>query len=259
MQHLISVIVPVYNAEAFVGATIDSVLQQTYANWELLLVDDCSTDNSATIIREYAEKDSRIKYFKPAQNFGGPAGPRNMGIRESSGEYLAFLDADDIWMKDKLQRQYQLITTEQLDVVATNIVFFGDGLKSWSPKLPASPTLDAMLLHNKICTSSVLLRKTTDVLFEEDKRLISVEDYHLWLTLFFKGYKVKIITDPLVRYRVTPNSLIHKNEFISILKANYVVSRLVVDFKYINWILMRVFFRTVKNLAKLRVKKIVGK
>ncbi|MGF6845052.1 teichuronic acid biosynthesis glycosyltransferase TuaG [Chitinophaga sp. W3I9] len=259
MQHLISVIVPVYNAEAYIADTIDSVLQQTYTNWELLLVDDCSTDNSASIIRAYVEKDNRIKYFKPAQNFGGPAGPRNMGIRASAGTYLAFLDADDIWLSDKLERQYQVITTENVDLVSTNIFFFGDRVKTWSPKLPALPTLEEMLLHNKICTSSVMVRKTPDVIFEEEKRLISVEDYYLWLTLFFKGYKVRIITEPLVKYRVTANSLIHKNEFISILKANYVVSRLVVDFKYTNWIMMRVFFRAVKDLAKLRVKKVIGK
>jgi hypothetical protein len=104
-----------------------------------------------------------------------------------------------------------------------------------------------------------LVRKTSDVLFDEDKRLISVEDYCLWLTLFFKGYKVKIITEPLVRYRVTAGSLIHKNEVTSILKANYVVARLVIDYKYDNKILTRVFFQMAKNLAKLRIKKAIGK
>lgn len=259
MQHLVSVIVPVYNAEVYIADTINSVLQQTYINWELLLVDDCSTDNSASIIQEYVEKDQRIKYLRPAQNFGGPAGPRNMGIRASAGTYLAFLDADDIWLSNKLERQYQVITTENVDLVSTNIFFFGDNIKTRSPKLPASPTLEDMLLHNKICTSSVMVRKSPDIVFDEEKRLISVEDYYLWLTLFFKGYKVRIITEPLVKYRVTADSLIHKNEFVSILKGNYVVSRLVVDFKYTNWILMRVFFRAVKNLAKLRIKKVIGK
>lgn len=259
MQQLISVIVPVYNAQDYIADTIDSVLQQTYTNWELLLVDDCSTDNSASIIREYMDKDQRIKYFRVAKKFGGPAGPRNMGIRESAGTYLAFLDADDVWLNNKLERQYQVVTAENVDMVSTNIFFFGEKMKTWSPQLPASPTLEDMLLHNKICTSSVLVRKTPDIVFEEEERLISVEDYYLWLSLFFKGYKVRIITDSLVKYRVTANSLIHKNEFVSILKANYVVSRLVVDFKYTNWILMRVFFRAVKELAKLRIKKTIGR
>lgn len=254
MLPLISVIIPVYNAEAYLAATIDSVLQQTYANWELLIVDDCSTDNSSGIVKAYAAKDSRIRYLRPPSNFGGPAGPRNMGIRESRGELLAFLDADDIWIRDKLELQHSLLVQENADMVATNLQFFGENIKPWSPRLPHAPTLNQMLKHNKICTSSVLLRKTPDIVFPEEPRLISVEDYYLWLTLFFKGYKIRIIPEPLVKYRVTANSLIHKHEFISVLKANYVVSRLVIDFKYVNWVLMRIFLQTVINLAKLWLK-----
>ena len=104
MNPQISVITPCYNAESTIRETIDSVLRQTFKDWELLIIDDCSTDNSAEIIREYSSRDSRIKYFKTEEKSGSPSTPRNIGIDNASGEYIAFLDADDVWLPDKLAK-----------------------------------------------------------------------------------------------------------------------------------------------------------
>ena len=104
MNDLVSIIVPVYNASKFLDDTVNSVLNQTYTNWELILVNDCSTDNSVEIIKKYAKKDKRIKLVNNEIN-SKAAISRNNGIKEAKGKYLCYLDADDLWDKEKLEKQ----------------------------------------------------------------------------------------------------------------------------------------------------------
>ena len=94
-EELVSIIVPVYNAEKYIEFTINSVIEQSYNNWELLLIDDCSVDNSKSIIENYSKKDVRIKYYKQKKN-SGPAVARNRGIDLAKGRYVCFIDADDL-------------------------------------------------------------------------------------------------------------------------------------------------------------------
>ena len=101
---LVSVIVPIFNAEKFLKRTISSVKCQTYDNWELILVDDCSTDNSLKLINESAKLDERIKVVGLKEN-SGPAKTRNAGIEAAKGDFIAFLDADDVWLPEKLEKQ----------------------------------------------------------------------------------------------------------------------------------------------------------
>ena len=108
IEGLVSIITPVYNAEDFIEETIFSVQAQTYENWEMLLVDDCSSDSSAQKIKSIAKNDSRIKYIKLEQN-SGAAITRNIGIDMAKGNYIAFLDSDDVWKKDKLQIQVDFL------------------------------------------------------------------------------------------------------------------------------------------------------
>ena len=96
-EPLVSIITPLYNSEKFISETIESVLAQTYTNWEMLIVNDCSKDNGAKIVEEYVKKDKRIKLFNNEKNLGG-AGTRNRAIKEARGKYIAFLDSDDLWM-----------------------------------------------------------------------------------------------------------------------------------------------------------------
>lgn len=113
-KNLVSIITPNYNCARFISQTIESVLAQTYANWEMLIVDDCSTDGSYEIALEYAAKDSRIKVFRNEQN-SGAAISRNRAIEESKGEYLAFLDSDDLWMPEKLEKQIAFMHENNCD------------------------------------------------------------------------------------------------------------------------------------------------
>lgn len=100
---LVSIITPCYNGAKYIGETIDSVISQTYPDWEMIIVDDGSKDNSAQIVREYAEKDSRITLVQ--QENAGSAAARNNGIRRAEGQYIALLDADDLWHPDFLEKQ----------------------------------------------------------------------------------------------------------------------------------------------------------
>lgn len=104
----VSIVTPVFNAELYVAQCVNSVLNQTYANWEHILVDDCSTDNSAEIIKDYVKKDHRIKYYRLDKNSGAGV-CRNWAINEAEGDYIAFLDSDDLWYPDKLSKQLEFM------------------------------------------------------------------------------------------------------------------------------------------------------
>lgn len=101
---IVSIITPAYNAENFICETIQSILQQTYKDWELLIVDDCSTDNTHILAKDYAEQDARIRVLRPKKN-GGVAAARNFGLEHAKGDYIAFLDSDDLWKPEKLEKQ----------------------------------------------------------------------------------------------------------------------------------------------------------
>lgn len=110
---LVSIITPCYNAALFIERTIESVLSQSYVNWEIIIVDDCSTDESQEIIREYAEKDTRIKLIINQKNMG-TAKSRNKAIEVAKGDYIAFLDNDDIWLPQKLEKQIAIMQKEDI-------------------------------------------------------------------------------------------------------------------------------------------------
>ena len=105
----VSVITPMYNCEKFISETIESVLNQTYTNWEMIIIDDCSTDKSKQIVKQYIERDKRIRLIALNEN-SGAAVARNKGIEVSSGRFIAFLDGDDLWEPNKLEKQIQFMT-----------------------------------------------------------------------------------------------------------------------------------------------------
>jgi glycosyltransferase involved in cell wall biosynthesis len=100
---LVSIVTPCYNSQSSIAQTIESVFTQTVDDWEMIIVDDCSTDNSSTIIKDYQQKDSRIRYYKTKKSSGSPTLPRNIGIGEARGKYIAFLESDDMWLPKKLE------------------------------------------------------------------------------------------------------------------------------------------------------------
>ena len=115
---IVSVISPMYQAARFIDATIESVLGQSYQSWEHILIDDCSSDGTAEIVRRYADRDPRLRLLSNSNNLG-PSGSRNKGIRAARGRYLAFLDSDDLWEIEKLKEQIGFMTESDLALTYT--------------------------------------------------------------------------------------------------------------------------------------------
>jgi len=205
---LISIVIPAYNSEKYIGETIDSVLNQTYENFELLIVDDESNDKTPEIIKQY--KDSRIKYYRIPHS-GRPSVPRNFGIQKADGELIAFLDSDDLWTKNKLENQIiHLEKNSEAAFVYSMSVTFGTSI--FSQNYEVLPLLHKAVLSrddllkkgNSITCSSVLIRKEMIEAvngFDEDPELKAIEDYDLWLRLS-KDFKFCFIPKIHVYYRV---------------------------------------------------------
>ena len=201
---LVSIITPVYNGEEFLNRSIKSVLDQTYQNWELLLIDDGSDDDSVNIIESYL-LDKRIRLLKNKSNSGISA-TRNKGIRNSNGEYIALLDQDDEWFPEKLQKQVQVFNSldNSFGLVYSNIEVRFDNGKITERKLNIAPksqideNLKLILLNNLISSPTVLLKKTVldDVgLFDESIQW-GGDDYDLWIRIAHK-YKFGYIDEVL--------------------------------------------------------------
>lgn len=205
----VSIITPVYNCSQYIRHTIESVLSQTYPDWEMLLVDDCSPDNSAEIIAEYAEKDSRIKYIKMPQN-GGAALARNAGLEQAQGRYIAYLDADDIWLPSKLERQMEFMTANSVVFTCCDyekIEADGTPLNK-IVRMPKTITYEQLLRNTIIQTVGVIVDT-----YGIDRSLLIMpnvrrgQDSATWLQLLRNGVRFYGQNEVLAQYRRVPNSL----------------------------------------------------
>jgi teichuronic acid biosynthesis glycosyltransferase TuaG len=212
----VSVVVPVYNAERYIGETLASIAAQDFGGFDVHVVDDCSTDASPDIIRAFCEGDPRFVYHRVPANFGGPAGPRNLGITASTGEYVAFCDADDVWVTHKLSVQLAVADRTGADVISAVIRDFTDGdpfpeFERPSGKVPLTTISHRRLLvKNWIALSSVLVRRSALVAvgpFNTAKSHVAVEDFDMWLRITQKGDRVVRVGVPLVHYRKLPTSI----------------------------------------------------
>lgn len=207
MNDLVSIITPSYNVEAFIARTINSVLLQTYSNWELLIVDDCSKDSSATIINDYVKKDKRIKYFKTEKASGSPVKPRNIAIEKAIGKYIAFLDSDDIWLPTKLEEQLKLFDDDKVAVVYSNYEKINEKGDRSNRIIKAPAEVD----YHNLLKSNVIGNLTG--IYDTGKvgkvycQNIHHEDYILWLSILKKGFIAKNTNTVTALYRVRDNSV----------------------------------------------------
>ena len=207
-QPLVSIVVPVYNAARFMDDTIQTVLSQTYQNWELLLVDDCSSDESVQIIKKYQKKDERIKLFKLSEN-SGAAIARNTGIDKAKGRYLAFLDADDLWVKNKLELQVAFMQEKNAAFSFTGYEFADENGKPNGKKVhvPQTITYKQALRNTIISTITVMfdlqiINKLT--IYMPD---IGSEDTATWWKILKTIDKAYGLNEILSYYRRTKESL----------------------------------------------------
>ena len=204
---LVSIIMPNYNSERYLNETIKSVLWQTYQNWELLFVDDCSSDKSLEIIRSY--KDDRIKVFKLETN-SGAAAARNYALREAAGKWIAFLDSDDIWLPQKLEKQLHFMLENKYDITYTSYLRIDEGSNDLGIYVvgPRKVTRRKMYMYDYLGCLTVIYNSEKTGVLQVDERLKSRNDYAIWLKV--SQYCICYFYDkPLSKYRIRTKSLSH--------------------------------------------------
>lgn len=220
-EEKISIITPVYNCEKLIEKTIECVLNQTYKNWEWILVDDCSPDDSATIIKKYAKNDKRIKYFKLNEN-SGAAVARNKALAESTGRFIAYLDADDLWKNEKLEKQVKFMLDNQYSFTCTDyekITEAGDSLNKII-KIPKRVDYNLFLRNTIIQTVGVMVdTKLTGKELLKMPNIRRRQDAATWCQLLKNGHDCYECPENLSYYRVVTKSL-SSNKFKAI-KMNW--------------------------------------
>lgn len=212
-EPLVSVIVPAFNAAKTIAETISSALNQTYGNIEIVVIDDNSNDNTAEIMGEMCGRFKNIIYHKNATKTG-PSASRNIGIASSSGNYIAFLDSDDLWLSGKIRRQVDyFLSYPDISLVfcKSKILRYQGMLDCPNVKFPKEifvsqeKAYGRLLLSNFMNTSSVMVRK---IIFKEtgyfDENIFLAEDHDLWLRILKEGFRFGFIDEFLVIYRDNP-------------------------------------------------------
>ncbi len=224
-MELISIVMPAYNCEKYIENSIKSVINQTYSNWELIIIDDGSKDKTLEIIKNFQIKDSRIKSYPNEKNIGVSA-TRNRGIDLALGEWIAFLDSDDLWEPSKLEKQFELIKSKEAEFTFTGSSYINENGENFKGifEVPQEVTYKILRNQNVISCSSVLIKKKffRDIKMEKDD---IHEDYAVWLKVLKLGIIAYGVNEPLLIYRISRNSK-SGNKFKTI-KMTYNVFRFI--------------------------------
>ena len=206
IEGLVSIIMPSYNAARFIGESINSVLLQTYSNWELLIVDDCSKDNSVEVVRKFANIDKRVVVFSLEKNVGAAAA-RNVAIEHAQGQYIAFLDSDDVWDEYKLEKQLAFMKQYSYVFTFSNYYVMEENGKKTENivKVPSSLSYHQYLRNTIIgCLTVIIDRQQTG-----DFKMPLIKSSHdmaLWLLIMKRGFKAYGLKDVLAGYRLVSTS-----------------------------------------------------
>ncbi|SFM09183.1 glycosyltransferase family 2 protein [Halanaerobium salsuginis] len=219
---LVSIITPLYNSEEFISETIESVLVQSYSNWEMIIVDDCSTDNGVNIVKKYKENDNRIKLVQLKKN-SGAAVARNTAIKVAKGRYISFLDSDDLWQPEKLEKQIQFMQENDYAFTYTNYQKMTESgeLVNGIVKSPSELNYEKALHTNYIgCLTAMYdTNKLGKICMPEIRKR---QDYGLWLKIL-KQVDGHGLNENLAYYRVRNNSV--SSNKIDLLKYNWKLYR----------------------------------
>lgn len=220
MDNLVSIITPTYNSAKYISETIESVLDQTHENWELLIVDDGSTDHTVDIIKIFITQDNRIQLYRLKSN-SGPAIARNKGITEANGDYIAFLDADDLWKSKKLETQLTFMKADNCDVCFSSYELIDKQGNVLNKIVKALPRLSYQKLLKSNYIGNLTGMYNTRALGKiTTPNLLKRQDWLLWLFAVKKsGKPAKGIQESLAYYRVHENSM-SSNKW-NLVKYNY--------------------------------------
>lgn len=248
-KDLVSIITPSYNSGKFIAETIESVIAQSYQNWEMIIVDDGSVDNTESIVNSFIEKDDRIQFYKNEVN-SGPAITRNNGIDIANGRFISFLDSDDLWTNDKLTKQIDFMllnnypfTFSYYAQIDENGFYIQD-----IDNLPSKVTYHSSLRSNKIgCLTAVYDTVFFGKQYMED--LPNRQDYTLWLKLLKRVNYAHCCTEILAKYRVRSNSISSKK--FKLIKYHWIIYR---NFEKNN-LLMSTYYLTNYIINKIFINK----
>jgi teichuronic acid biosynthesis glycosyltransferase TuaG len=252
---LVSIITPSYNSEKFIFDTIQSVQNQTYQNWEMIIVDDCSTDQTVSIIEQFVNNDSRILFFQLAINSGAGIA-RELALSKAKGNYISFLDADDLWKSLKLEKQLQFLKDNNSHFTFS----FYDCIDEQGNKLNKRVEAPINLSYRQLFFCNYVGNLTG--IYEKNyfgKIAISStrkrQDWMVWLTILKKVRKAKPVPESLALYRIRDNSLSASK--VELLKHNFAVYRNFHGYNYLVSLFIMIGFLFTQLLIKPRyIKKI---
>ncbi|WP_195939936.1 glycosyltransferase family 2 protein [Romboutsia sp. 1001713B170131_170501_G6] len=206
-ENLVSIITPMYNSGKFIRNTIESVLKQTYEDWEMIIVDDCSKDESPEIVKSYTKKDERIKYIRVSEN-KGVSNARNVALKNASGRYIAFLDSDDIWEITKLEKQIRFMKEKNCAISFTSYELINEENQKLNKVVgvPKSVDYKTLLKGNVLGCLTVVIDKSK-LNFDIKMSGVRHEDYVLWLSILKRGYIAYGLDEVLAQYRKSLTSL----------------------------------------------------
>jgi glycosyltransferase involved in cell wall biosynthesis len=205
-ESLVSIITPLYNSENFISKTIDSVLNQTYKNWEMIIVDDCSTDSGVNIVKRYQKECKKIKLIKLNDN-SGAAVTRNVAIKKANGRFIAFLDSDDYWHPEKLKKQISFMLNN--NYAFTYTYYQNVDINNKKGKIITAP--DNVTYHGLLdsgvigCLTAIYDSNKLDKVYMPLIR--KRQDYALWLKILKKDIKAYCLDEVLAYYRKGNDSI----------------------------------------------------
>ena len=220
-----TIIVPTFNCKPFILATIDSVKKQTFENWELIIVDDNSTDGTYELIKECINEYTNVKLLRTKINYGSPGAPRDIGVQEAKGKYVAFLDGDDMYHPQKLERHFNAISKNptiefihsSYNIISEEGQYIRHHKKQWFLKLYEYffNVRTVCLLVNPFCISTTVIKKSFFINYtfsSVPKWVSAVEDWFTWNTML--NDKIPVIhydKEPLTNYRWVTNSISNRD------------------------------------------------
>ena len=221
-EPLVSVITPLYNSEKYISKTIESVINQKYNNWELIIINDCSKDKGPEIVKKYQNQDERIKLINLEKN-SGAAVARNIGIENAQGDFIAFIDSDDIWERNKLKEQINFMLDNDYNFSFTDYIQIDEkGKELRTIKAPKTLTYNKQLLYNHIGTSTVIYnQKNLGKIYMPNLR--KRQDYAMWLKIlknYTPGYG---LNKSLTKYIIKSDSL--SSNKVNLIKYNWEMYR----------------------------------
>lgn len=249
-NRLVSVIMPAYNSEAFIAESIQSVIDQVYTNWELFVIDDASTDATKKLVRQFMDKDERIRLLENKDNLGTHH-TRNKGIRAATGDFIAFLDADDQWKPEKLLKQLKVLQAENVAACFSSYDLIAEDGEKLNKKVQALPLLDyeKLLKANYVGNlTGIYNARVLGKIYCPD--ILKRQDWALWLKVIEEGGPMEGIQESLAIYRLRKNS-ISQNK-LEMLRYNFKVYHRILGYDFFSSIWRMLIFLNEQFFVKSR-------